>query len=140
MGAINMTYDAQQAENVEAYFAVTGYWIEELSVGVLEVQSAMIEFTPLNNAHNGVQLGQALFKVVDQVGIAHKVYYFEAKQFVFTFFNRLAMSHVTIPQTTTQCLTSFPFDLRFAIARFLYQRNTASGLIFTVFLIQIFTL
>ena len=27
----------------------------------------------MNNAHNGKWLGQALFKIVDQVGIAHKV-------------------------------------------------------------------
>jgi hypothetical protein len=72
-GAVNLTCDAWQAENVEAYFAVTGHWIEEPSVGVWEVQSAVIGFTPLNNAHNGVRLGQALFKVVDRVGIAHKV-------------------------------------------------------------------
>jgi hypothetical protein len=30
-------------------------------------------FTRLNNAHNGVRLGQALFKIIVRVGIEHKV-------------------------------------------------------------------
>lgn len=75
-GVINLTCNAWQAANVEAYFAVTGHWIEELSVGVWEIQSTVIGFTLLNNAHNGIRLGQALFKIVDQVGIAHKVCHF----------------------------------------------------------------
>jgi hypothetical protein len=75
-GVVNLTCDAWQAANIEAYFAVTGHWIKELSVGVWEIQSAVLGFTLLNNAHNGTRLGQALFKIVDQVGIAHKVRHF----------------------------------------------------------------
>lgn len=77
-GTVNLTCDAWQAANVEAYFAVTGHWIEELSVGICELQSAVIGFTLLNNAHSGARLGQALFKVVDHVGIAHKVCHLKA--------------------------------------------------------------
>lgn len=72
-GRINLTCDAWQASNVDGYFALTGHWIEERTVGVWSVQSALLGFTRLNNAHNGVRLGQALFKLVKRVGIAHKV-------------------------------------------------------------------
>ncbi|KAH9962364.1 hypothetical protein BC827DRAFT_215216 [Russula dissimulans] len=37
------------------------------------MSDAVKGFTQLNNAHNGVQLGQALFKVVLRLGIAHKI-------------------------------------------------------------------
>jgi hypothetical protein len=33
----------------------------------------LIGFTRLNNAHNGQRLGQALFKVIERIGIGHKV-------------------------------------------------------------------
>ncbi|KAI0273134.1 hypothetical protein BGY98DRAFT_936386 [Russula aff. rugulosa BPL654] len=39
----------------------------------MELKSALIAFTRLNNAHNGERLGQALFKIIKQVGIEHKV-------------------------------------------------------------------
>jgi hypothetical protein len=41
-----------------------------------ECKSALLGFTKVNNAHNGKRLGGALFKVLDRVGIAHKVFSF----------------------------------------------------------------
>ncbi|KAG6859264.1 hypothetical protein C0993_004566, partial [Termitomyces sp. T159_Od127] len=38
-----------------------------------ELKSALVGFTRLCNAHNGERLGQALFKIVDRIGIAHKI-------------------------------------------------------------------
>ena len=35
--------------------------------------AALLGFTQLNNAHNGTRLGQALFKIVSQLHITHKV-------------------------------------------------------------------
>jgi hypothetical protein len=35
--------------------------------------NALLGFTWLNNAHNGQHLGGVLFKVLDRVGVAHKV-------------------------------------------------------------------
>jgi hypothetical protein len=61
------------ASNADAYFAVTGHWIEEPTAGVWKKQSALFGFTRLNNAHNGKCLGQALFKIAARVGIEHKV-------------------------------------------------------------------
>ena len=72
-GAVNITCDAWQASNTDGYFAVTSHWIEENTPTVWECKSALLGFTKVNNAHNGKRLGGALFKVLDQVGIAHKV-------------------------------------------------------------------
>ena len=72
-GEISLTCDAWQASNTDGYFAVTGHWIEESRPGVWEIHSALLGFTRLNNAHNGRQLGGALFKIVDRLGIAHRV-------------------------------------------------------------------
>ncbi|KAG2745645.1 hypothetical protein P692DRAFT_20655328, partial [Suillus brevipes Sb2] len=72
-GRVNVTCDGWLASNTDCYFAVTGHWIEEQSLGVWKVESALLGFTRLNHVHNGKRLGQALFKVVHRVGIAHKV-------------------------------------------------------------------
>ena len=69
-----MTCDVWQASNVNGYFAVTGFWIEEVD-GKWELQMALLGFTQLNNAYNSVQLGQALFKIILRTGIAYKVWH-----------------------------------------------------------------
>lgn len=74
-GAINTTCDAWQASNIDAYFAVTGHWIEVMTPTQWKSESALLGFTQVNNAHNGKRLGGTLFKVLDRVGITHKVYY-----------------------------------------------------------------
>jgi hypothetical protein len=71
-GKVSLTCDAWQASNSDGYFAVTGSWIEEEN-GKWQIKPALLGFTQLNNAHNGKRLGQALFKIVSRVGIAHKV-------------------------------------------------------------------
>jgi hypothetical protein len=38
-----------------------------------ELQSALFGFTQINNAHNGLRLGQALFKVAQRISITEKV-------------------------------------------------------------------
>jgi hypothetical protein len=76
-GAVNITCDAWQAENVNGYFAIMGHWIEENHPMQWESQSALLSFTQLNNAHNGKRLGGALFKILDRVSIAHKVRIFD---------------------------------------------------------------
>ncbi|KIK93793.1 hypothetical protein PAXRUDRAFT_144253 [Paxillus rubicundulus Ve08.2h10] len=64
-GQVNLMCDAWQASNTDGYFVVTGHWIEELKAGTWELQSAVLWFTQLNNAHHGRWLGQALFKICD---------------------------------------------------------------------------
>ena len=73
MRKVSLTCDAWQASNTDAYFAVTGHWIEKPMAGVWKKQSALLGSTRLNNTHNGKHLGQALFKIVALVGIEHKV-------------------------------------------------------------------
>jgi hypothetical protein len=72
-GDISLTCDAWQASNTDGYFAVTAHWIKSSTPTTWELSSALIGFTRLNNAHIGVRLGQALFKVVKRVGIENKV-------------------------------------------------------------------
>lgn len=67
-----MTCDSWQAGNTDGYFAVSGHWIEEVAPSVWEPREAILGFTHLNNAHHGKRLGQALFKIVRRLGIAHK--------------------------------------------------------------------
>ncbi|KAF8234651.1 hypothetical protein L208DRAFT_1260710, partial [Tricholoma matsutake] len=67
-----LTCDAWQASNSNGYLVVTGSWIEEEN-GKWQVQTALLGFMQLNNAHNGTRLGQALFKIVLRVPIGHKV-------------------------------------------------------------------
>ena len=72
-GWVNLICDGWQASNINAYFAVTRSWIEEWLPGMWDIHTTLLGFTCLNSAHNGVHLGQALYKVVAQLGIAHKV-------------------------------------------------------------------
>ena len=69
----NLSCNAWQASNTEGYFAVTGHWIEESITSRWELKSALLGFTQLNNAYDGKRLGQALYKIVERVGIEHKV-------------------------------------------------------------------
>jgi hypothetical protein len=67
-----LTCDAWQASNVDGYFAVTGSWVEEKVSTVWSIESALLGFIRLNNAHNGTRLGQALYKVAKRVDVVHK--------------------------------------------------------------------
>lgn len=59
--------------NTDVYFAITGSWMQENLPSMWEVKTVLLGFTQMNNAHNGIRLGQALYKVVQHLGIAHKV-------------------------------------------------------------------
>lgn len=75
-GQISLTCDSdawQAGNNTDGYFAVTAHWVEEPTPTKWELKNTLIGFTRLNNAHNGGQLGHALFKIIKQVGIEYKV-------------------------------------------------------------------
>ena len=101
-GEVSLTCDAWQASNIDGYFAVSGHWIEEPSPGVWKLESALLGFTKLNNSHNGRRLGQTLFKIVDRLGIAHKVmtYYLYHSSPANMLICRLAVLLAIMPQTT----------------------------------------
>ena len=114
-GEIHLTCDAWQADNVDGYFAVTGHWIEESTPSVWEPKEALFGYTCLNNAHHGVCLGKALFKIVDRLGIAHQVRCsFHCKPFNIRliYFCRSATSHVTMQKTMEQCSESLQDKLK----------------------------
>ena len=50
-----------------------GHWIEERVLGMWKAEHALLGFTQMNTSHNGVRLGQALYKICDRLGIVHKV-------------------------------------------------------------------
>ena len=72
-GEVSLTCNAWQASNTDGYFAVMGHWVEEMSQGSWNIKSTLLGFTWMNNSHNGKCLGQALFKIVDRLGISNKV-------------------------------------------------------------------
>lgn len=72
-GRASETCDAYQASNVDGYFAVTAHWVEEDENGMWVLKGALIGFVRVNNAHHGVRLAHALFKVNLRIGIVHKV-------------------------------------------------------------------
>ncbi|KAF5340659.1 hypothetical protein D9611_007287 [Ephemerocybe angulata] len=77
-GKISLTCDAWQASNQDAYFAVTAHWVEDVKVKGTgktdwKLESALVGFTVMNTAHDGVRLGKALYNIVKRLGVAHKV-------------------------------------------------------------------
>ena len=73
VGKVSLTCDAWQASNTDAYFAVTGHWIEERTATVWTMEQALLGFVQMNTAHNGARLGQALYKVCNRLHIVPKV-------------------------------------------------------------------
>jgi hypothetical protein len=73
IGEVSLTCDAWQASNTDAYFAVTGHWIEERAPTVWTMEQAILGFVQMNTAHNGARLGQALYKVCNRLEIVSKV-------------------------------------------------------------------
>jgi hypothetical protein len=87
--------------NTDGCFAVTGHWVEESQPGIWEVQSALLGFTRLNSAHNGKRLGGALFKIVDRLGISHRVralLYYSVSDDMLNF--NVKIGHVTCDNAT----------------------------------------
>ena len=72
-GEVSLTCNAWQAANTDGYFAVTGHWIEEATLGEWTEEHALLGFTQLNTAHNAAQLGLALYKVCNRLDIILKV-------------------------------------------------------------------
>jgi hypothetical protein len=71
-GEIQLAADAWQADNLDAYFAATGSFIETTD-GVWKKKTVLLGFVRLQNAHNGKRLGQALFRIVARLGFLNKV-------------------------------------------------------------------
>lgn len=72
-GKVSMICDAWQAGTADAFFAVTGHWLEKMPDRKMEECSALLGFTQINTAHDGVRLGWALYKIVRRLGFGNKV-------------------------------------------------------------------
>jgi hypothetical protein len=72
-GDISLTCDAWQADNTDAYFAVTGHWIEERAPGEWSLEHALLGFAQMNCSHSGVRLGQMMFSILNRVDAVHRV-------------------------------------------------------------------
>ncbi|KAG6839020.1 hypothetical protein C0991_006565, partial [Blastosporella zonata] len=70
-GLVSLTCDAWQASNSKGYLTITGSWVCETTPGEWKEESGLVGFVQMNNAHNGKCLGKAMYKLVQQLGIAH---------------------------------------------------------------------
>jgi hypothetical protein len=71
-GHTAITCDAWSASNGDEYYGVTAHWIEE-SENTWVLKMGVIGFLQMMKSHTGKRMGQALFKVCEQVGIKKKV-------------------------------------------------------------------
>jgi hypothetical protein len=72
---VQCAVDAQQADDLDAYFVATGSLIE-FSGGHWKKRTVMVGFVCLQNARTGKRLGQALFQIVARLGLTNKIFSF----------------------------------------------------------------
>jgi hypothetical protein len=53
--------------------AVTAHWMAKGGANQLELRSALIVFREVDGCHTGDNLGQVLFDIIRDIGIAHRV-------------------------------------------------------------------
>lgn len=106
-GKISLTCDAWQASNTDGYFAVTAHWTSATTPTNWGLSSALIGFTRVNNAHVGIRLGQALFKIVKRVGIENKVRHYALTRTIV-----LTSSLFTSHSSHSHCHEDWPRHLR----------------------------
>ncbi len=73
LGRISLTSDMWSDPNRQSFMAVTAHWMAKGSSNQLELRSTLIAFQGVDGCHTGDNLGQILFDIIQDVGIAHKV-------------------------------------------------------------------
>ena len=58
--------------------AVTAHWMAKGRANQLELRSALVAFREVDGCHSGDNLGQYLFDIIQNIGIAHKVCVYRA--------------------------------------------------------------
>ena len=129
-GQISLTCDARQASNTDGYFAITRSWIEEGTPHVWTLWMGILAFIQLNNSHNSIHLGQALYKAVQCQDVTHKVH--NVALYLFTFPNhtdyiRLDTSPVTTLPTITWWWQNLPVSSHLKLANHLTGQNDNYG-------------
>lgn len=73
-GRISFTTDLWSDPNLDSYMAVTAHYMSRARTdGQLEYRCGLIAFKYIEGAHSGVNLAMHFFKLIDSLGVAHKV-------------------------------------------------------------------
>ncbi|KIJ26340.1 hypothetical protein M422DRAFT_272627 [Sphaerobolus stellatus SS14] len=111
-GKVSFTCDVWQASNIDTYFAVITHWIEA-QPGKWELHAALIGFTCMNESHNGLRLGQALYKIIARIDLVNKYigfFIFELMQDEKDVAKRVKIQELTLNETEWGNLKEF-FDV-----------------------------
>ena len=74
-GRISFTMDLWSDPNLDSYMVVTAHYMSRARTdGQLEYRCGLIAFKYIEGAHSGVNLAMHFFKLVDSLGVAHKVH------------------------------------------------------------------
>ena len=77
VGKISVTTDIWTDPNLRSFMAMTAHWLEFVSgpnnVQELQLQSALIGFTPMPQEHTGEEIAKAFVSVLNRVDITDKV-------------------------------------------------------------------
>jgi len=74
LGRISLTTDLWSDPNLNSYMAITAHYMtRHLKNGSLILRSKLIAFRHMEGSHSGGNIADNFLKVIDELGIAHKV-------------------------------------------------------------------
>lgn len=73
LGRVSLTARMWSGLNQWSFMAVTAHWMAKGRADQLELRSALVAFREVDGSHAGDYLGQVLFDIIQNIGIAHKV-------------------------------------------------------------------
>jgi len=73
LGRVSLTSDMWSDLNRRSFMAVTAHWMAKGRSNHLELRSALVAFQEVNGSHSGDNMGQVLFDIIQDIGIAHRV-------------------------------------------------------------------
>ena len=72
-GRISYTTDLWSDPNLDSFMAITAHYMFREKTGQLEYRCGLIAFQHVEGSHSGVNLAMHFFKIIDGLGVAHKV-------------------------------------------------------------------
>jgi ketopantoate reductase len=73
LGRISFTSDIWSDPNLTSFMAVTTHFCLRDEAGRLSIASRLLAFRVVEGSHDGEHIGDALFEIMDEAGITHKV-------------------------------------------------------------------
>jgi len=70
---VSLTLDMWSDFNRNSFMAVTAHWMAKGRTNQLELRSALVAFREVDGSHTGDNLGEVLFEIIQDIGIAHGV-------------------------------------------------------------------